>query len=384
MATIKFRHFIQPDVIMSIDAVRLLSLLAPYKEYFVRRGLVFPEAPQTFIDCTKLSTILADPDEQVPSQMVEALYFISAIANSKAMDGLVAAAKAAHPEMVFDMNASDTDIVVQVWLEDPGLVAKNHAASLINKPKSFEYHLNREHRPQTFLMPSPEKIQAIENTMSNWFGKNRRGRNCRILTADHGNKISFLIRHGKPMQRHTAIKNEESETICYRPEVFDVVFYDRSQNELGIRTAGTKGERNLYRETLGFHLFDYYDYFNEQRKFTLNPLEMDGIHSLVCSDIDGLEQVTLTAIKNSLDEGCNGHDLHTANDIFLSLLKQNRSMPPASAMTMAVFSMKLSGVKNPRSLTIRPPNCVMYHRDEDSIVIDQWLSKRGFINSMDR
>ncbi len=384
MAANKFRQFIQPDILTVIAPERLRSLLSPYQEYLVKRGLVFPEAPTAAISCTRLSAILAQPDEQVPSQMVDALYFISAMTDTNAVDNLMAAAKSAHPGMEFNMDASDADIIVQIWLVDPDLVTTRHAESLVNTPKSFEYYRSREPKPNTFSMPDQATIKEMEVAMNHWFERNRRGRNCRIITADHGNKFSFLIRHGMPMLRRRSIRNDKTETILYRPEVCDVAFYDRSQNELGVRAMGTKGEKNLYRETIGYYLFDNYHYFQERQKITLNPLEIDGVNSLVCSDIDGLEQVTLTAINNRLDDGCDGYVFHKAKDVFLSLQKQKKSMPPASALTMAIFSMKLTGIEKPRTLTIQPPNRVTYQRDDESIVVDEFLDKRGFIDQLVR
>ena len=380
MAAITFRQFIQPDILTTIAPERLRSLLSPHQEYLVKRGLVFPEAPKAAISCTRLSAILAEPDDKVPSEMVDALYFISAMTNTNAVDDLMAAAKSAHPGMEFNMDASDADIIVQIWIKDPDLVTTRHAESLVNIPKAFEYFRSRELKPDTFSMPDQATLNQMEVAMNHWFERNRRGRNCRIITADHGNNISFLIRHGMPMLRRRSIRNDKTETILYRPEVFDVAFYDRSQNELGIRAMGTKGEKNLYRETIGYYLFDNYHYFKERQKITLNPLEIDGVHSLVCSDINGLEQVTLTAINNRLDDGCDGYLSHRAKDVFLSLQKQKKSMPPASTLTMAVFSMKLAGIEKPRTLTIQPPNRVTYQRDDESIVADEFLDKRGFID----
>ncbi|CAK0767750.1 hypothetical protein WCLP8_4140004 [uncultured Gammaproteobacteria bacterium] len=46
--------------------------------------------------------------------------------------------------------------------------------------------------------------------------------------------------------------------------------------------------------------------------------------------------------------------------------------------------MKLAGIKKARSLTIQPPNRVMYLRDDESIVIDQFLVKRRFIHTQER
>lgn len=384
MAAIKYRQFIQPDILTSIDPGRLLLLLSPYREYLTKRGLAFPAFPYAAIHCAKLSAILADPDEEVPSRMVDALYFIGEMSNTGAVDGLMSAAKKVHPEMEFNMHASNADIVVQIWLADPDLVAKKHAASMINKPRSFEYYSDGHAQPQPLSTPGPTEIQTMESAMDDWFEKNRRGRNCRIIVADHEDKISFLIRHGMPMQREGTINNGESVSLCYRPEVYDVVFYDRTLGELGIRASGTKGEKRLYRETIGSHFFKNQNHFPEHQKFTLAPLATDGASALVCSDIDGLERVVLTAYQNRLNEGYNGYNLYTADNVFLSMIKSQRNMPPASDLTMAVFSMKLAGVKNTRSLTIKLPNHAMYHRDGDSVVIDRWLAKRGFIHTVER
>ena len=51
---------------------------------------------------------------------------------------------------------------------------------------------------------------------------------------------------------------------------------------------------------------------------------------------------------------------------------------------MAVFSMKLTGIEKPRTLTIQPPNRVTYQRDDESIVVDEFLDKRGFIDQLVR
>jgi hypothetical protein len=378
MAIINFRKFIQPGIMMVISPDRLVSLLFPHREYFNRRGFLFPGEVSGPINYTKLSAILVDPDDQMPSKLVDALYFISEMASTRIADRLVDAAREVYPDMTFSPLATAADIVVEVWLKDPDLVAKIHAASLINKPKSFEYHLSRNPRPRSFSMPTSATIQAMESEMNEWFDQNRRGRDCRIIVSDHGDRISFLIRHGKQMRRDSRIKNGKSVGICYRPEVYDVVFYDCIRDELGIRASGTKGEKTLYRETIGDYIFNNWDYFDGNHKFTLEPLAKDGIASLVCSDVDGLDQVILKAYGHCLNDGRSATDWHTSENLFHTMAALKRTMPPASNLTKAVFLMKLSNVQKPRSLTIKLPNSVMYLRDDESHVIDQWLSKRGF------
>jgi hypothetical protein len=378
MAIINFRHFIKPGIMMAIAPDRLVSLLYQHKEYFHRRGFFFPGERSGPINYAKLSSILVDPDDQVPSSLVDALYFISEMATTKIADKLVVVARSVYPGMAFSPLATAADIIVEVWLKDPDLVAKVHAASLINKPKSFEYHLSRNPRRRSFSMPTSETIQAMEAEMDEWFDQNRRGRDCRIIVSDHGDRISFLIRHGKQMRRDSRIKNGKSVGICYRPEVYDVVFYDRIRDELGIRASGTKGEKTLYRETIGDHIFNNWDYFDGNHKFTLEPLAKDGIASLVCSDVDGLDQVTLKAYGHRLNDEHSATDWHASENLFHTMAELKRTMPPASDLTKAVFLMKLTNVQKPRSLTIKLPNRVMYLRDDESHVIDKWLSKRGF------
>ncbi|CAK0763520.1 hypothetical protein WCLP8_350005 [uncultured Gammaproteobacteria bacterium] len=85
----------------------------------------------------------------------------------------------------------------------------------------------------------------------------------------------------------------------------------------------------------------------------------------------------MTAIKNRLNEGHNGYVHLTANDIFLSLLQQKKSMPPASELTMAVFSIKLAGIKKARSLTIQPPNPAWGMNSPDPIFFCELTEKMG-------
>ena len=46
---------------------------------------------------------------------------------------------------------------------------------------------------------------------------------------------------------------------------------------------------------------------------------------------------------------------------------------------MAAFSVKFEDGKSPRSVKIRPPNVATFTRDDDSLLVEKWLSARGFI-----
>ena len=86
------------------------------------------------------------------------------------------------------------------------------------------------------------------------------------------------------------------KNVHYRPEKFDVLVYDPANGEIRMN-ARSKGEKQLYREKFGFHLFGSAKYFDGESRFSLEPLREAGAESLVCSDIDGMEKVTLKEIR---------------------------------------------------------------------------------------
>jgi hypothetical protein len=383
MAAIKFRHIVQPEILAEIEPSRLLSLLTPYQEYFAAQGMPHIQGERGRIRYNQLAAILANPSEQIPSLLVDALYFINELSNADAVEKLLVVAQNLHPEIEIAPTACSADIILQLWLTVPDLVIKQHAELLINKPRSFEY-FRCNSPPEHFTMPEPTAIQKMLDTLNDWSEKNRRGRTCQIIVADHGDKISFLIRHGMPMERKGVIQNDQSKSISFRPEVYDVVFYDRTTSELGIRATSTKSEKRLYRQAIGTHIFGNHNQFPDDQKFTLAPLAKDGTNALVCSDVDGLEQATLTAFQYKLNDSKNGRYLCSAEDVFVTLQETKTSMPSENDLLMASFSLKIAGLRNPRSVTIRLPNHAIYHRDRDSVIIDDWLTKRGYVNVADR
>ena len=48
-------------------------------------------------------------------------------------------------------------------------------------------------------------------------------------------------------------------------------------------------------------------------------------------------------------------------------------------LVRAAFKVKFADSKTPRSVCIRPSNIAEYTRDDDGALVEQWLTKRGFI-----
>jgi hypothetical protein len=54
-------------------------------------------------------------------------------------------------------------------------------------------------------------------------------------------------------------------------------------------------------------------------------------------------------------------------------------MPQKARIIRASFQVKFTDSKTARTVTIRPSNIAQYTRDSDAAVVEDWLTKRGFI-----
>ena len=198
-----------------------------------------------------------------------------------------------------------------------------------------------------------------------------------VFPDEANGKAWILVRHGMPVKREGAIKDGQSSSVYYRPEAHDVLVYNSAQDEIGIH-AGTKGERTLYREAFGLHLFGDVAYFPDGEKFSLQPLITDGADSLVCADVDGIEWVKLKEVQRYWGGAQKEIETRRAEDLFAAMATRAATFPATAKLIKAVFLVKFDDAKTPRTVTIRPKNIANYTRDEDSVRIEQWLMKRGF------
>jgi hypothetical protein len=381
MATWTARRFAEVDRLKIMSQVQLRALLLPHAAYLESRGVMLPPIEDGEIDLVMLSGVLMNPDENMPPRLVDALYLINEMATDEGMDALVEAAQQSGRTLVAGASATPADVAVEVWLKWPDLLDRKHAENLITRPRSFEYFLGRADAPRKVPPDDFTRRAALEKQLDDWFDGNRRGRGCRVLRFDRDAKVWFLVRHGMPVKREGSMKDGKPDSVFYRPEKHDVVVYDTERDELGINASGRK-EKKLYCQAFGDHLFGNVDHFPGENKYTLDPLKEDGANALVCSDVDGLEDVTLVELWFFYGGGYDDVEIRKASDVFAAMAARGRSISRMARLPRAVFSVKFASAPRPRRFTVRPPNITQYTRDEDSELVELWMLKRGFIRPL--
>jgi hypothetical protein len=379
MATFNLRKFTDPDVLKTIAPVRLAAFLRPWREYLMRRGIDFPVNGFGHIDCDALAQVLMNPDASVPKDMVDALYYVHETASGEDMDALLDLAKSRRVEVADEPNTTVTDVAIQMWLAAPDMLRERHAEAIAFRQKNFLYYGGAHCRERAFPSVDDDLRLRIESALDDWFEEHRRGRGCRVFLFHHDKKVWILIRHGMPMRREASHQEDgRSSTEFYRPQQHDVLIYDTSSDELGVR-ATTKGETKLYVGCFGRLVFGDENYFPQTDKFSLDPLIEDSAKSLWCEDVEGLEQVRLVEHRRYWGGAYKEIEIRRSSDIFAALAARGQEFGSKGRLVGASFKVKFSDSPKERSVTIRPPGNAKYERNEDSELIEVWLAKRGFM-----
>jgi len=378
MSNFNLRRFTTVDVLKSIRIENLLAFLSPYREYFVSKGVLMPNGTASSFDYKGLIAVFMNPDEGMPKELIDALYFVDEMATTEGMDSILKEAEDSGTQLDLPAETTPADVAVDTWLKNRALLERKHAEQYLHKRRVFEYFQSDDQSNTLIHLPTEKRLKEMESELDDWFEKKKRGRDSRVFLFPKHDEIWFLVRHGEPYKREGSLSSGKSSSVFYRPEKHDIVVYDKVLKELRIN-AGSKGEKDLYRRKFGLYLFGDENHFPGIGKYTLSPLRADGDASVVCSDIEGMEWVKLKEIHYLWGGSEREVEIRKASDIFESLKKRGAKIPDSPRIIRAAFLIRFSDSKTPRTVTIRPSNIAEYTRDSDSEIVEAWLSARGFI-----
>lgn len=379
MTTLNLRRFATPAALKTIEIGALIDLLELEGSAYVSTTVPLVRDAETF-DYTALALLLANPREGFPVRLADALHHINELADAAGLEQMLDAVEFHGIALAVGAEPSPADVAVRLWLRDPDLLERLHAERFVVRPKSFESWLGRGASNSPLSKPSSTALRELEAALGRWFEKKKRGRHCKVFVFTRPDATWFLVRHGQPMDRRGIIKEGESSSSFERPEKYDVINYVPARNELNIH-AQTKGEKQLYRQEIGRHLFGDPERFPGTAKYTLAPLMDDGEESLACDDIDGIESITLSEVR--LFFGGAEPEIVTRRakngDLFAVLRARGSELPKLPFQ--ASFRVKFQGAKNPRTVAIRGQNTATYQREADEDVVSRWLDARGFLTA---
>jgi hypothetical protein len=373
---LKLKSFAQPDLLKRIRSDNLIRLLEPHRLFFDMKGFSLPLEEDDDIDHLALAAVLAQPDEHMPSELVEALHVIGNFSGDEHFDDLLDLAH--REEIEVGGNATAPDLATRLYLRDPQVLERKEREQLFEKRKTFESY--RAANPETALAIDdlPSNLVPLERDLDEYFQARKRGVGCRVMRKDSVGEVRFLVQHGQTCKREPSRMGPESTCTFFRPEKTDVVILDVTHNEMRINAANLSDLRQ-FRALFGRHLFGNENRFVFVEKYTLDPLKTDGESALNCRDVEGIESVRLREIEYAWEGAFDHVETHRAEDLFKAVMILNRTVEKEARIRKAVFRIKLAGEKKPRTVTIKAGNKSGYNRGEEAIMIEDWLRARGFV-----
>ena len=366
----------RPAFLLLVDRADLKALFSPFADYFHSRGAdILRINDFTEADIVQLSDILNSPDNDTPNDLVEALYMITHAAGSDDADDLLQEAEDLGIVIV-DSDCPE-QIAIKIWIHSPDRIKRRYAETVLVKVRSFEYFVAGEERTAPLIPPTNQQLLDLEAQLDAWFQERNRGRGCKITAHPKGHELWLLIRHGEIFQRVGVWQDGQSSSIGYRPDKYDVVVYDRINNEIRINASSSQ-IRHLYRELFGACLFGDSNYFPIHGKYTLNPILDQGASCLLCDDVSGIDAVRMTRLCYEIPGIRKLKRVETADEIFDALAQRDFPIPQSAMLLAATFSIRFNNSSKERTVTIKPANVALYTRDEDGLLINNWLKKRGF------
>lgn len=380
MANFNPSRFVNIEILRQVHQDRLIEFLKKYEGYLLERGFNFEKNEEGDINYDALVRILLNPVEGVDVGFIDQLCLLHDVSQPRHFDDLRDLVAGAGLPLSND--ATPADLALQIIVHDASRLLRLQAEKQIARPKTYIHYVSDDEPLENFPSPTEEELRRIVGAMDNFFAQNRGGRGCSIFVGERPEegKLQFLIKHGMQFKREGSVVDGKPSSVVYRPENNDVIIYDFRRNRLSIHNQSqTIKERDTYARVFGTTFFQQPNYFYRDQLFTLEPLREKGKAALVCSDVDGIEEVRLVELRVNYKNPLKDVLIRKSTDIFASFDAANEQFPQKGVIEEAKFEFKMIGSKEMPTATVMPFGKTTYTRVGDGNKIEEFLEKRGYM-----
>jgi len=387
-----FRRFVRLDTLKSIDASNLRRFLTEVGGPYVADQVELGADPLPYDEIAK---VLGSPAAEYPDGLVDALYHARDFASDRnAYDELWEAAfgsaqrdlfASALPPADNGARAKRTaeDLVVELWLDPRGreLVQDIHAQHCTASPRSFESFFPPADAAEVAGRFDDGAVKAMVHDLDAYFEKRRNARGVRVIPVTKGKARWFIVRQPAPWERRVYVAPGGGDEMKQgHPEDYDVLIYHPSRQELSVH-AKSKGDTAEYRAVFGRQVFGDAARFSEAGRVSLEPLRALGRKSIRCSDVEGIDDVTLVEVEFVWRNDVGDRVTRKSKDLFVTF---GRYSMPRGFIRYAVFNVLFAGDKAARKVRIFAGARSSYAREAGHDCIKDWLVRRGFLRLQGR
>lgn len=338
--------------------------------------------------------------DQIPEVLDNILYLSTALGTSSGWSMLerqAAEDQLELPEQNADL--TDTDMAVRAaifnWPRNADILERANARARIHAKSVFKYYPMDVDLRHLYRAPAEETLAEAEDLLrthfiSKGYIHGSQGQSVRIIPYDFTNEIWFLIGYAEKKQRFRGCQMDgEMRSFDFNPEQYDAVVYNKVFGDIRMNTKNWRvRDHNKYRLAIGRMLLENGGAFHPKKKMvSLRPLEADNAVGLFeTDDIPGLAEIEPIELKfgpfgeprSCILVAEKGSSLRYCNEV------APRLIPGEAQMMRAVFEYRLADSQQRGRLTLSPGNKIGYTRDGDSLVLENWLRRRGFLLSFVR
>src|SRR5687767_11217082 len=173
----KFKRFTKPQFLKGVGRVLLTKFFGKFSGELGARNVALPTDELGDDDYFKSLAALVMKPDTLPDNLIEDLFAMEEMANDEGNERLQIGAEQAGLGLKFDETSSSGDVVMQVYLAKPELLAEKHNEMRLLRLSSFEYFGSTEplDRSSTFVPPTENNMKLLVKDLDEWFQKHNRG-----------------------------------------------------------------------------------------------------------------------------------------------------------------------------------------------------------------